>query len=80
MAITSDGGKPVVAMERGVGGKPRAADYDTVQQAGGIDRSPECLENRSNRIKQMADYAFELLERPTQLVVAEEEEEEGRER
>jgi hypothetical protein len=43
-------------------GRSRAegADYGTVQQAGGIDRSPRCLENRSNRIKRRADEAFEL--------------------
>lgn len=62
-------------------GRPRRSDGDWAgvdygtgavqQQAGGIDRSPECLENRSNRIKRTrADYAFELVQRRIQLVVA----------
>jgi hypothetical protein len=58
MPIRSDSWMPQVAIE----GRSRAegADYGTVQQAGGIDRSPRCLENRSNRIKRRADEAFEL--------------------
>jgi len=56
--VTAGCGWPQLGHERGdygTGLELEWTDLAVQQQAGGIDRSPECLENRRNMIRQMAD-------------------------